>query len=59
MRGLEHCDDVTPEIFEDDYVLDLHEFNLDDFCLEYIYKFIVESRIPKIRLFGDARLNIR
>lgn len=55
MKGLEHDKVNDPDKkFSDDYLLKLEKFKIDDFCLEYLYKFIVESRIPNIRLFGNA-----
>ena len=59
MKGLEHIPHNNHEMFEDDYVLDLHEEGINDFCLEYLYKFITESRIPNIRMFGNIGLPIR
>lgn len=59
LKGLEHVAHHNSEMFEDGYVLDLHEQHIDDFCLEYIYKFILESNIPQIRIFADSGLPIR
>lgn len=63
MKSLEHLHNTaqanTLEIFEDEYVLNLQDVGIDEFCLEYLYKFILESNIPNIKLFGDAELPIR
>jgi len=59
LKGLEHIPHHNTEIFDDNFVLDLHDQHIDDFCLEYIYKFIPESNIPNIRIFGDVGLPIR
>ena len=59
MRSLEHVAYSKSEIFDDNYVLDLQENGIDEFCLEYLYKFIVESNIPNIKLFGNAKIPLR
>jgi serine/threonine protein kinase len=58
LKGLEHTSKKS-SMLEDNFVLDLHEWNIEDYGLEYLYKFIVESNIPNIRLFGEAILQIR
>lgn len=60
LLGLEHNENrKSPQIFEDDYVLDLSEVELNDFCLQYIYKFLPASRIPNIQVFGKKPLPIK
>ena len=59
LRSLEHISNSNPDIFEDSYVLELQDSNIDDFCQDYLYKFIVESNIPQIRLMGNAIFPIR
>ena len=59
MKSLEHQHNAGPDIFEDNYILDLHDSLVDEFCLEYLYKFVVESNIPQIRLLGNAVFPIR
>lgn len=59
MKSLEHHSSSNVEISKDEYILDLHESVIDEFCLEYLYKFIVESNIPQIRLLGNAVFPIR
>jgi serine/threonine protein kinase len=58
LQSLEHKEPDRMEIFDRDSILDLREFQLDDFGLEYLFKFVTESRIPNVCLFGD-RLNLR
>lgn len=54
MEGLEHIEPKDLQIFNDDYILDLRSFDINDFTLEYLNKFILESRIPNIRIFGGC-----
>lgn len=58
LQGLEHKELDGMEIFDRDSILDLREFDLDDFALDYLFKFVTESRIPNICLFGE-RLSLR
>ncbi|CAG9319478.1 unnamed protein product [Blepharisma stoltei] len=54
MEGLEHVEVKDQQIFHEDYILDLRNFDVNDFTLEYLNKFILESRIPNIRIFGGC-----
>lgn len=54
LQGLEHVEAAIESMFEDHYILDLRERDLTDFTLEYLNKFILESRVPNIRIFGGC-----
>jgi hypothetical protein len=54
LEGFEHIPTDNDLIWNDDYVLDLKEFELNDFSLQYLYKFLPASNIPNICLFGGA-----
>ena len=63
MKCLEHVPITNPakkeKYFDDSYVLQLQQYAFNDFCLDYIYKFILESNIPNIRIFGTAVFPLR
>lgn len=59
LKGLDHTSKNKGSVYEDGFILDLHEWNIEDYGLEYLYKFIIESTIPNIRLFGEAVIPIR
>jgi hypothetical protein len=63
LKCLEHIPIKNPDkklkYFQDDYVLQLQQYAFNDFCLDYIYKFILESNIPNIRIFGAAVFPLR
>lgn len=59
LKGLDHLAYKNPEKFVKRPVIDLHKHGINDFCLEYLYKFVVESNIPDIRLFGTDALPLR
>jgi serine/threonine protein kinase len=54
LQGLEHVETTADSMFEDHYILDLRDKNLTDFSLEYLNKFILESRVPNLRIFGGC-----
>jgi serine/threonine protein kinase len=53
MKGLEHAPSA-PELFNEDYTCDLRDYEINDFTLEYLIKFIYDSRIPNLRIFGGS-----
>lgn len=59
LKSLEHVPVSHNKIFEDGYILDLEKYGIDEFGLEYLYKFISESNIPQMKLFGNAVFPIR
>ena len=52
LEGLEHKTPKDEFMFSDDCVLDLRKHSINDFTLEYLLKFIMDSRITNIRVFG-------
>jgi hypothetical protein len=53
LEGLGHIERNT-EAFEDHYIMDLRSHNIDDFTLEYLNKFLLNSKIPNIRIYGGC-----
>lgn len=51
MQSLEHLP-ANPELFDPDYTCDLRGFQISDFALEYLFKFIYDSKIPNLQLFS-------
>lgn len=54
LEGLGHKEVTNSEIFADYYTLDLRTYDVNDFTLEYLYKFVLESNIPNLRVFGGS-----
>jgi hypothetical protein len=52
LMGLEHIP-APAEMFEESFSLDLRQFEMNDFAQNYLYKFILESNIPNLCLFGE------
>ena len=42
------------EFFNPDYTCDLRSHEMNDFALEYLIKFVFDSQIPSIRVFGGC-----
>lgn len=51
MQSLEHIP-ANPELFDPDYTCDLRGFQISNFALEYLFKFIYDSKIPNLQLFS-------
>ena len=63
LKCLEHVPIEDPakkeKYFQGSYILQLQHYAINEFCLDYIYKFILESNIPSIRIFGNAKFPLR
>jgi serine/threonine protein kinase len=51
MKSLEHLP-ANPEIFHKDHTCDLRGFQISDFALDYLFKFVYDSKIPNLQLFS-------
>jgi serine/threonine protein kinase len=52
LQGLEHIP-ADPAMMEESFSLDLRQFEMNEFAQNYLYKYILESNIPNICLFGE------
>lgn len=41
------------DMFEENYTLDLRSNDINGFVLDYLYKFVADSRVPNISLFSE------
>ena len=42
------------DLFDPDYTCDLRNFEMNDFALEYLIKFVYDSKIPNLLIFGGS-----
>lgn len=53
MQSLEHVE-TDQSRFNPEYTCDLRSFEMNDFALEYLIKFVYDSKIPNLRIFGGC-----
>lgn len=51
MQSLEHLP-ANPEIFDPSHTCDLRGSDISDFALDYLFKFVYDSKIPNLQLFS-------
>jgi hypothetical protein len=51
-EGFRHVETTTRGLWEDNAILDLREFEMNHISLSYLYKFLPESAIPNLCIFG-------
>lgn len=53
MQSLE-LSETTSEIFDSSYTCDLRSHEINDFALEFLIKFVYDSKIPNLRVYGGT-----
>ena len=52
LESLKHVKTDKQGLWEDNSILDLREFEMNGISLSYLYKFLPESQIPNLCIFG-------